>query len=110
MKPWHVTLAEDAQADIKDIHDYIALELLSPQAAASQAGKIFDAIDDLAVFPKKYPLCRISGLEGMELRATSAGRYRIFYKVFEECGEVLVAGVLYEGCDAAKIFSRNSFT
>jgi len=110
LKAWLVVLSEQAKADILDIHDYIAFELLSPESASKLTDKIVEATDELAIFPKKYPLCRFSKQKEKGHRAMSVGRQRIFYKILEETGVIMVTGVLYEGRNAAKIFSQDSFT
>jgi len=109
LKSWLVTLTTNAKTDLQNIHDYIAFELFSPQTASTQVDRILKVAENLAFFPKKYPLCRFQGLEQKGLRAASAGRYRIFYTISEYTEEVFIARILYEGRDAAKVFSRDLF-
>jgi toxin ParE1/3/4 len=104
LKSWFVILTKNAKTDLKNIHDHIAFELFSPQTAFAQIDHILDAAENLAVFPKKHPLCRHKGLAKKGLHAASAGRYRILYTISENTKEVYVARVLYGGCDLAKAF------
>ena len=104
MKQWRVVLSESAKTDIRNVHDYIAFELLSPESASMQTSRILDAIERLADFPEKYPLCRIAELKNMGLRAVSAGRQRVFYSIIENSDTILIVRVLYERRDAAKAF------
>ena len=106
MKPWRVVLTESAQADIRGIHDYIAFELLSPENASALTNRILDAVERLATFPKRHPLCLMDGLQGMDLRMVPVERYRVFYKIMEDSDMVLIVRILYERRDVANAFSQ----
>ena len=108
MRAWRVVLTNEAQTDIRNLHDYIAFELLSPESASKQVQNILETIGWLADFPKKFPLCRGAAFAGMELRAVSAGRQRVFYQLGEDIGIVWIIRVLYERRDAANIFIEES--
>ena len=108
MKSCRVVLAERAQADIRNVHDYIAFELRLPESASVHTGRILDVIGRLAIFPEKHPLCQIDGLKDMGLRVVPTGRYRVFYKIVEKSNVVLIVRVLYARRDVVKAFSEES--
>ena len=47
-----------ASQDLRDIYEYIAYTLLSPEVARGMAERIMDAIRSLASLPERNPLYR----------------------------------------------------
>lgn len=56
MKQYNVKITSKALVDMEALHDYIADELLNPDAAMGQYNRIADAIESLKMFPER---CRL---------------------------------------------------
>lgn len=51
---YEVITTDQADADLRDIYEYIAFELLSPDNAAGQLGRLEEHIVGLEKFPEKF--------------------------------------------------------
>ena len=80
-----VTWSAEADADLADIGSYIAAN--NPDAAWRVICKIIDQAEVLAKFPKLRPIYRVEN--GVEVRETLSGNYRIFYTVRND-GEIYI--------------------
>lgn len=56
MKAYNVRITDKALADIEAIYNYIADELLNPDAAMGQYNRIVDGIESLSDFPERCKL------------------------------------------------------
>lgn len=92
-----VTLAAQAQADLREIGDFVAQD--SPQAAKRLVGGLRSAAANLALFPTKFPV--IGQRDGLSIRRRPYGAYLIFYVVTERAVEV--ARILHAARDHERI-------
>lgn len=51
---YEVITTEQAAADLREIYEYIAFELLSPDSAAGLLGRLEEHITGLREFPEKF--------------------------------------------------------
>lgn len=61
---YDVMLTDQAESDLRGIHEYIAFELLEPDYAQGQIDRLEKHILDLANFPKKYREYTVSTVIG----------------------------------------------
>ena len=54
MNMYRVRITAKALSDMEAIYDYIALELLNPDAAMGQYNRIADAIETLSELPERF--------------------------------------------------------
>ena len=95
--------ARQALEDLDEIWDYIALELMNPDAAADTVGGIMDAVDRLAEYPLSgTPLNALLDIES-DYRFVIYRNFLAFYHLSGSA--VLIDRVLYEGRDCVKALS-----
>ena len=92
-----VTFAEQAQADLREVGDFIAED--SPQAARRFVLGLRSAAADLALFPTKFPV--IGQRDGLSIRRRPYGAYLIFYVLTERGVEV--ARIVHSARDYTRI-------
>ena len=82
---------------MKDIYNYIAVDLLSPENAMGQYNRIADEIMTLDSFPERYRIMESEPEKKMELRRMLVDNYSVFYTICED--KVIVTDVLYTASD-----------
>ena len=97
MTKYDVLVTNEALADMDQIFDYIAIELLSPENAAGQYDRIADAIMSLDTFPERNRVMESSREKANELRMMPVDNYCVFYCIRDK--RVFVTDVLYGACD-----------
>lgn len=106
---YNVLLTEHARDDLKNIHRYIAFELLSPHNAAGISKGILAASKGLNRFPKRNPVYHEEPWKSQEVRFLPYKKYIIFYKVNDDNQTVTVARIMYGGRDIASQLSESDF-
>jgi toxin ParE1/3/4 len=96
---YEVRYAEHATNDVRAIYNYIAIDLLSPMTASKLVKRIMVEIDDLSVFPNRYPLFDKEPWKKRGLHFLTIEHYSVFYTVLDDVKVVLVQAVLYNGMD-----------
>ena len=91
-----------ASQDLRDIYEYIAYTLLSPEVARGMAERIMDAIRSLASLPERNPLYREEPWHSQGVRLIPVGNYLVFYAVNTKSGAVTILRVLYAGRDISR--------
>ncbi len=97
MELYKVEITKEALQDMKDIYDYIAVELLSPETAIGQYNRIADEILTLDVFPQRYRVMGSEQERRIELRRMLVDNYSVFYVIRGD--KVIVTDVLYTASD-----------
>lgn len=97
---YNVVITKDAEQDMEDIYNYIALELLSPEYAMGQYNRIADAILQLDTFPESFRIVDFEPEHSMEIRRKFIDNYTIFYRITGN--RVEVTNVLYTPSDIEK--------
>ncbi len=97
-----VVYTKTALADIQGIYEYIAFELLVPQAAEALTERILAAIRTLGSLPERNPLYQEEPWFSQGVRYMPIRNYPVFYTVKAESGTVSVARVLYGGRDISR--------
>ena len=97
-----VQYSVDARQDLRDIFEYIAFELLVPNAAKAQTRRIMDAIKTLDEFPMRHSLYDDEPWHSRGLRFLPIDNYLIFYLPDEEKEIVSIVRIMYSGRDISK--------
>ena len=82
-----------AQLDMKQIFDYIAVELCNPTAAIGQIDDFEKAFENVCVFPESCPYISNEYVKDKSLRKLVVNNYIAFYRVKND--EIQVVRVLY---------------
>ena len=92
---YNVNISKDAKKDLREIYNYIAIDLLSPQTALNQLDRIEKAILSLDSMPERHRIYdeKINSM----VRVLTVNNYCVFYIVNEEKRIVHIARVLYGG-------------
>ena len=89
-----------ARQDLRDLFDYIALTLLSPDAARRTAERILAAVRSLSSLPERYPLYHDEPWHSRNVRFITVKNYLVFYTADAET--VTILRILYAGRDVSK--------
>ena len=95
-----VITTDQADADLRGIYEYIAFELLSPDNAAGQLGRLEERIAGLEKFPEKFRHYEKELWHSRGLRVMPADYYLVFYIPDKDAGIVTVIRVMHAGRDA----------
>ena len=96
---YEVTTTGQAESDLRDIYEYIAFELLSPDYAAGQLGRLEKKITGLGEFPEKFRRYEKEPWRSRGLRIMPVDNYLVFYIPDKNAGIVTVIRVMYAGMD-----------
>ncbi|WP_314056499.1 type II toxin-antitoxin system RelE/ParE family toxin [Shuttleworthella satelles] len=99
---YDVTLTEQAENDLRGIFEYIAFDLLSPENAAGQLGRIEEKILSLGEYPEKFRQYEREPWKSRNTRVVPVDNYVIFYIPDKARKLVTVIRVMYSGRDIDK--------
>lgn len=100
MKQYTIEITNEALADMEQLYNYIANDLLAPENAMGQYNRIADEILKLDIFPERFPIMD-SNSEGIRgIRRMVVDNYSVFYVVKGD--RVIVTDVLYSASDIEK--------
>jgi plasmid stabilization system protein ParE len=88
-------ITELAEADMRDIADYIAKELLEPATARKMIGRVAEAIFQLEQMPFRNGLVRDERLAANGIRHLLVDSYIVFYVISEKEEIVTIIRILY---------------
>lgn len=91
-----------AQQDLKNIYEYIAYSLQSPQVAQSMSNRLMQAARSLEDMPERNPLYREEPWHSQGVRFLPVKNYLLFYTVNKETNTVSIARILYGGMDISR--------
>lgn len=102
---YRVVITKEAEQDMENIYNYIALELLSPEYAMEQYNRIADSIMQLDTFPTGFRKVDFEPEHSMGLRRKFVDNYTIFYRIAGN--QVAVTNVLYTPSDVEQRLKMN---
>ena len=76
---YEITLSEHADKDLREIFEYIAFDLQSPENAIGQLDRLEEHILKLHTMPEHYPKYEKEPWKSRELRVLPVDNYLIFY-------------------------------
>lgn len=95
MKNFLVIITEPAEADLREIADYISRELMDPSAALHLISKIAEAVFELEQLPLRFALVSDERLANQGIRKLVVDNYIVFYVVSEKNTSVTIIRILY---------------
>ncbi len=96
---YQVTLTPQAQTDLREIFQYIAVDLQSVQNASGQLDRLEKAIASLEQMPERYRVYDTPKWRERNLRIMPLDNYLVFYIPDHSCETVTVLRVMYGGRD-----------
>ena len=103
-----VNYSVSARNDLRNIYEYIALQLLVPDTASALVEKIMAEIRTLESFPERNPLYRDEPWHSLGMRYMPVKNYIVFYTVIKELDTVAITRIIYGGRDINKQLSEDS--
>ena len=100
---YEVIYSERALNDLRNIHRYIAIELLAPESAKSLSDKIMSAIEALDEMPNRHPLYEKEPWHSRGLRKLIVDNFIAFYLPMEKQSQVLIITIMYGRRNVANI-------
>ena len=98
---YEVVVSKRAKEHLRDIKDYITIELNAPQAARSVLDDLEEALASLDMFPERIPFSKIKELRLRGVHCMVVRKYLIYFEIDEAARRVTVAAVLYGKRDQA---------
>lgn len=95
-KQYKVQITRYALAQMKKIRDYIAEELLAPQAAFQLLSEMKKTAASLSSMPERNPLVDIKKWKEQGIRKAIVKNFIIYYWTDEELQIVHITAVVYE--------------
>ena len=78
---YNVGYSVDALGDLREIYSYIANELLVPETAAAQLGRIRKEVRSLDFMPARYTLVEWEPWHSMKMHQLSVDNFIVYYLV-----------------------------
>ncbi|MBP5789185.1 MAG: type II toxin-antitoxin system RelE/ParE family toxin [Neisseriaceae bacterium] len=97
MKEYSVVITDKAQQDLREIFEYIAFDLFSPNTAHKQLNRIEKAIQELNFFPYKYKKYEEELWSSRNLHILTVDNYSVFYIPDDTALRVTVIRIMYGG-------------
>ena len=104
---FRVVYSAEARQDLRDIYQYIAYELLAPEAAARQTDHIMKASRSLEQMSMRYRLYEEEPWHSLGLRVLPVDNYLVFYLPDEINAIVSIIRIMYGGRDIDKQLNDN---
>ena len=90
---YNVGYSVDALGDLREIYSYIANELLVPETAVAQLGRIRKEVRSLDFMPARYTLVEWEPWHSMKMHQLPLDNYIVFDLVDDERMEVTVTRI-----------------
>ena len=104
---YKVSYSGDALNDLREIYTYIANELLVPETAAAQVGRIRKEVRSLDFMPARYALVEWEPWHSMGMYQFPVNNFIVYYLVDDEAGTVTVVRIFYGGRDIEGIVNSH---
>lgn len=99
--------AGKCRVDLREIYSYIANELLVPETAAAQLGRIRKEVRSLDFMPARYTLVEWEPWHSMKMHQLPVDNFIVYYLVDDKERTVTVARIFYGGRDIEGIINSN---
>lgn len=104
---YKVGYSADALDDLREIYAYIVNELLVPETAAAQVGRIRKEVRLLDFMPARYALVEWEPWHSMKMHQLPVDNFIVYYLVDDAGMVVTVVRVFYGGRDIEGIINSN---
>ena len=95
-----VNYSDKARLDLRSIYEYIAYELLVPDTASKQIGRIIKSIRSLEKMPERFKLYEYEPWNSQGVRYFPIDNYLVFYLIQKSV--VTIVRIIYGGRDISK--------
>ena len=109
MDEYSIVVTPYAEAQLKEIVDYISVELLNPMAANAFVDRIQEKISKLKEFPEAYPLVGITYWTERGIRKLIVKSFVVYFNVDKAKHNVNVLAVVYGKMDQLKQLNKLDF-
>ena len=92
----------NAEKQLKEIVDYIAIDLCNPEAADSFLDAIKQKVSELAAFPEMHPLIDRAPWNQMGIRKLVVKSFLLYYCVNKERHRVNILAIVYGRTNPSK--------
>lgn len=106
MDHYLVSYTDEALQDLRDIYDYISVELKAPGIAAAQVKRIRDEVRSLCTFPKRYKTVEWEPWAKCEMRRLPVDNFIVFYAVSNDTLAVQIVRIFYGKRDIPNIVGK----
>ena len=96
---YEVEVSEQADSDLREIFEYIAFELQSPQNASGQLDRLEEQILSLDTMPERYRKYEKEPWKSRGLRVLPVDNYVVLYILDSDKKVVIILRVMYAGRD-----------
>ena len=96
---YEVEVSEQADRDLREIFEYIAFELQSPENAIGQLNRLEEQILSFDAMPKRYRKYENEPWKGRGLRVLPVDNYVVLYIPDSDKKVVTILRVMYAGRD-----------
>lgn len=96
---YEIEITDQADSDLRNIYEYIAFELQSPETALSQLNRLEGSIMNLDHMPKRFRKVENEPWYSRGTRIMPVDNYCVFYIPDEEKALVIIIRVMYGGRD-----------
>ena len=103
MNDWHVYLTKEAEADLRNLYEYVVFELYEPGVAKNLIHRIRKKIEKLDNLPQSFAPYPKEPWKSRGLRRVNSGKHAIFFVPDEETKTVVIIRILYGGRDIEQI-------
>lgn len=100
---YNYVLTESAEADIDEVFDYIAGELVNPDAASAFADELEEKLEEICKTPKAGRPVHNPYLKRDDVRRVLVKNYIAYYLIDEEKANIVVLRVVYSRRDQDRI-------
>ncbi len=96
---YEVEVSEQADSDLREIFEYIAFELQSPENASGQLDRLEEQILSLDTMPERYRKYEKEPWKSRGLRVLPVDNYVVLYISDSDKMVVTILRVMYDGRD-----------
>lgn len=96
---FEIEVSEQADRDLRNIYEYIAFELQSPENAAGQLNRLEESIMGLDQVPERFREYEKEPWHSRGLRIMPVDNYCVFYIPDAEYAVITIIRVMYGGRD-----------
>ena len=107
MTNYHVQYSAEAVEDLRNIYQYIAVELQAPQTAQGQVDRIRKMIRSLSFTPTRFAAVEWEPWASMGMRKVPVNNYLVFYLVKNTEATVTVVRIFYGGRNIEEIVNED---
>ncbi len=96
MVTWHIKYSPKAENALKNVFDYIRVDLQSPEIATKQTNRIIDAVTKLNTMPHRYPIALQEPLTSDEIHVMPVDNFLVLYKIDDMAKTIYIINVIYK--------------